>query len=55
MNADMTKILQEIAVALRAFLGRTLPGIRTDWWAALVIAVLVLGAVAVRTLRSSAT
>ena len=38
MNADMTKILQEIAVALRAFLGRTLPGIRTDWWAALVIA-----------------
>jgi len=38
MSTDIPEILKEVASCLRAFLGRTLPAIRADWWPALVVA-----------------
>jgi ATP-dependent helicase HepA len=38
MQANVQELLKEAAACVRTFLSRLLPGIRSDWWPALVVA-----------------
>ena len=38
MHPEISDILNDVANRLREFLGRSLAGIRADWWPALVVA-----------------